>query len=460
MSPESRASTNDHAPLAPSGATPVTKKEIFGWAAFDFANSSYTTVVITAVYSGFFTRWIVPEGSSMRDSWWSVAMIASTLVAVVLAPLVGAVSDLSGRKRGWLMASAVGCALFTMSLATAGPGDVLLAVALIALSNACFMLSESFCGSFLPDVANERNMGKISGLGWGLGYFGGLASLAAVLAITTTAPPTEGVADAATAAAIVGEHRMAMVVTGIFFLAASLPTFLLLKNRGSAAPGFERASLWELARAGASRLARTVREAREHKVLFQFLIAFMVYMAGVDAVIKFVGIYATAELGFVTSDLVKMFLVLQISAAAGALGFGFLESRLGAKRTVMLTLFWWIGGILAIFFLDNLASAAGLDRKNMFLVVALIAGSGLGSVQSSSRTVVGLLAPKERAAEMFGFWGLFGRAATLLGTTFGFASDALDSRRFALLLVCGFFAVGALLLWRVPIEQGIKARRG
>jgi UMF1 family MFS transporter len=440
---------------------PVRKREIFGWAFFDFANSSYTTVVITAVYSGFFTRWIVPENSSLRDSWWSIAMIASTILAIAASPLVGAISDLSGRKKAWLVSSTVGCALLTMTLAFAGPGDVFLAVLLLALSNACFMLSESFCGSFLPDVANESNMGKISGLGWGLGYFGGLASLAMVLQLTTTQAPEGAVSAVAPemALAVVSENQLAMVFTGLFFLVASLPSFFFLKNRAKPAPGFEKASLGTLALAGLRRLAGTVREAREHKVLFQFLIAFMFYMAGVDAIIKFVGIYATSELGFVTSDLVKMFLVLQLSAAAGAVGFGLLESKLGAKATVMLTLFWWMGGILAIFFLDALAEATGLDRKNMFLVLALIAGSGLGSVQSSSRTVVGLLAPKARAAEMFGFWGLFGRAAALLGTSFGFASDALDSRRFALLLVCGFFALGAALLWRVPVEEGIREAR-
>lgn len=446
---------------APEGTQAVRKREIFGWAFFDFANSSYTTVVITAVYSGFFTRWIVPEDSGLRDSWWSVAILLSTLLAIAAAPLVGAISDLSGQKKAWLVASAVGCSLLTMALGLAGPGDVLLAVLFIALSNACFMLSESFCGSFLPDVANERNMGKLSGLGWGLGYFGGLASLALVLQLTTTQSPDGPVSSVATgiAQAVVGEHQRAMVFTGLFFLLASLPSFLLLKNRAKPAPGFEHASFGTLAKAGASRLVQTVREARKHKVLFQFLVAFMVYMAGVDAIIKFVGIYATAELGFATGDLVKMFLVLQLSAAAGAVGFGFLENKLGAKTTVMVTLFWWMVGILTIFFLDALAAATGLDRKTMFLVLALIAGSGLGSVQSSSRTVVGLLTPKARAAEMFGFWGLFARAATILGTTFGFASDALDSRRLALLLVCGFFALGALLLWRVPVDQGIREAR-
>lgn len=449
-----------HAQLG-EDAPPVRKREIFGWAFFDFANSSYTTVVITAVYSGFFTRWIVPEDSRLRDSWWSIAIVLSTLLAIAAAPLVGAISDLSGRKKAWLVTSAVGCSLLTMALAFAGPGDVVLAVAFLALSNACFMLSESFCGAFLPDVANESNMGKISGLGWGLGYFGGLASLAMVLKIASSEAPAGPVSAVAPqlAAAVVHENQLAMVFTGVFFLAASVPSFLFLRNRSKPAPGFERASLGTLALAGAKRLAHTVREAREHKVLFQFLIAFMVYMAGVDAVIKFVGIYATSELGFVTGDLVKMFLVLQLSAAAGAVGFGFLEARLGAKSTVMLTLFWWMAGILAIFFLDALAGATGLERKTMFLVLALIAGSGLGSVQSSSRTVVGLLSPKARAAEMFGFWGLFGRAATLLGTSFGFASDLLDSRRLALLLVCGFFAVGALLLSRVPIQDGIRAAR-
>ncbi|MEY3901259.1 MAG: hypothetical protein RL189_565, partial [Pseudomonadota bacterium] len=161
----------------------VSKKEIFSWAMFDFANSSYTTVVITAVFSAFFVEHIVPKESTSRDTYWTIAMSASTLLALILSPLAGAICDLSGRKKRYLAYTTVICAVATALLFFVGQGNIALAILLITISNAAFMLSETFCGSFLPDLANKDNIGLISGIGWGLGYFGGLASLALVMTI-------------------------------------------------------------------------------------------------------------------------------------------------------------------------------------------------------------------------------------------------------------------------------------
>jgi UMF1 family MFS transporter len=191
-------------------------------------------------------------------------------------------------------------------------------------------------------------------------------------------------------------------------------------------------------------------------VLFQFLVAFMVYMAGLDAVMKFVGIYATAELAFGQGDLTIMFLILQLSAAAGALAFGFLEARFGPKRTVLATLALWVAAILAIYALAPLSAALGLEAKQTFFGIALFAGMGIGATQSSSRTVVGLLAPPDRVGEIFGFWGMFARLGAILGTGFGLVSD-LFSRRSALLLVVAFFVVGAALLARIDLDRHARA---
>jgi len=177
----------------------------------------------------------------------------------------------------------------------------------------------------------------------------------------------------------------------------------------------------------------------------------MVYMAGLEAVIKFVGIYARNELQFEVTDIAKMFLILQLSAAAGAVGFGFLEAKMGAKKTVLATLVWWVVGILGIYFINHISSATGYDPKTLFFGISLIAGSGIGATQSSSRTVVGLLAPKKHSAEMFGFWGVFSRLGTLLGIQFGVVSD-LAGRQQALLLLVVFFVVGGLMLLPLKLE--------
>ena len=433
-------------------APPVTKREIFGWAMFDFANSSYTTVVVTVVYSAFFVGYIVPAGSAIRDSYWSIAIILSTLLALVLSPLAGAICDLSGRKKAYLFGTTLICAVGTAALALVGPGAVWPAIALIVLSNATWMLSESLCGSFLPDLSTPETMGKISGLGWGIGYFGGLASVILATRLVIRSDPATNLAG------YIAENQVAMVAIGAFFIVAALPTFLLVRNRSRPAPGFERAGALTLLKAGLREFGRTVETARQNRILFQFLGAFMVYMAGLDAIVKFVGIYAREEVRLTTAELGMLFLVLQLSAAGGALGFGWLESRIGPKRTVLLTLLWWIVGVLGIYFLDTLAGTLGSDPKKVFYGLGLFAGAGIGATQASSRTVVGLLSPPDKTAQMFGFWGMFARLATILGTSFGFVSDSL-SRRAAVLVVVGFFVLGAILLSRVDIERGIHEVR-
>ena len=275
---------------------------------FDFANSSYTTVVITAVFSAFFVEYIVPKESTARDTYWTYAMGASTLLALILSPLTGAICDLSGRKKRYLAYTTIICAISTALLFFVGQGNIALAIGLITISNAAFMLSETFCGSFLPDISSKENMGLISGIGWGLGYFGGLASLALVMTILGETKDVDS-------SVIVSRHQIAMIATGAFFLLAATPTLLFVKNRSRPKEGYENASTMVLLKAGLSRFKQTFETARRHKVLFRFLLAFMVYMAGLDAVVKFVGIYARSELKFELSDITKMFLILQLSAA-------------------------------------------------------------------------------------------------------------------------------------------------
>lgn len=432
---------------------PVQKREIFGWAMYDFANSSYTTVVITVIYSAFFVEHIVPESSTARDSFWSLAIILSTLVALVLSPFVGILCDFSGRKKNYLMATTLLCSLGTVSLFWVGPGNVGLAITLLVVSNVGFMLSENFCASFLPELATKETMGKISGLGWGIGYMGGLASLILVMQIVQGTDPARDYAK------FIAQNQWAMVTIGGFFFLAALPTFLLVRERSRPAPGFERIDWHKLFRAGIDRLKSSLGLVHQNPVLFQFLIAFMVYMAGLDVVVKFVGIYATAELKFTTEELTIMFLIIQFSAMGGALGFGVLESRIGPKLTVLWILALWVFGTLGIFFLEAIATILSNSPQTVFFIISLIAGAGIGATQSSSRAVVGMLTPAHQSAQMFGFWGFFAKFATILGMSFGFVSDALDSRRMALLLVIGFFIVGAILLIRTPLTQGIAQAR-
>ena len=429
----------------------VKKREIFGWAMYDFANSSYTTVITSLVYAAFFTDYIIPAESSVRDSYWSLALVISTIIAIVLSPLVGAICDYGGGKKRYLLFSTLACSLGTLGLYFVGPGDVWMAILLIAVSNAGFMLGESFCASFLTDLANKDNMAIISGLGWGLGYFGGLASLALVLFVIISVDPPES-----NLALFIKQNQHAVIATGIFYLLSALPTFVLVNDRSKPKPGYEDAKLGDLMKVGLKELKESYSLAKQYDVLFKFFIAFMVYMAGLEVILKFVGIYAKQELALTQGELTTVFLVLQISAAVGALLFGFLETKLGAKRTVLMTIGWWIVACLGMYFLSTIAEVGGMTIGRAFLFIAVMAGAGVGSIQSSSRTVVGLLSPPGRSAQMFGFWGMFSRLAIILGMTFGPVAD-MAGRHNAVLLIVLFFALGGLLLLFVPIDEHAKS---
>ena len=422
---------------------PVTKKEILGWALYDFANSSYTTVVISAVYGSFFIEKIASSSYSAswmiqyKNSLWSTAMIAATLLALFCSPLIGAIIDLSGQKKRWLLVLTLICAVCTAALATVNPGDVTMGILWVALGSACFMLTETLCASFLTDLATPQTMGWISGLGWGIGYLGGLCSLLVVRAVVTAGGPS---------ANDIAPTQHAMVATALFFVISAIPTFVLVRNRSKPAPGFAGASVSTLMKAGLQRLRGTLHTGvLSHKPLRLFLCAFLLYMAGLDGVLKFVGIYAKEEVKFSLPDLTILFLLLQVSACLGALLFGLVERRWGAVRTVLVTLAWWVTAILGIYFLDDLSVLFDTKPRQIFFVLAVVAGAGVGSTQSASRTVVALLAPPEHTAEAFGFWGFFSRLATILGMSFGFAADVVG-RRQGLLLLLLFFVAGAVTL--------------
>ncbi|WP_428240917.1 MFS transporter [Gynuella sp.] len=432
---------------------PVKKREIFGWAMYDFANSAYTTVVITIVYSAFFVNYLVPEGAVWQDSYWSIAIVISTVLAMLLAPITGILCDFSGRKKIFLGITTLLCALFTAMLGLVNPGQIWLGIFIVVISNTAWMLGEVFCASFLTDIANQQNMGKISGIGWGVGYVGALISLIIALKIVITADP-----DTETSA-FISQNQLAMVFTGLFFLLAALPTFLLVKERSKPQPGFETIHFPTLLKASIKRLAHTWTIVHQLPILFQFFLVFLLYMAGIEIIVKFFGIYVEAELKFTTAEKTNIFLALQISALFGAVAFGYLESAIGPKKTIFLSLVWWIVGTLAIYFLRPVTEFLGISITSYFTAVALMTGAGLGATQSASRAIVGLLSPKKYSAELFGFWGFFAKGATILGSlSYSLVADTMG-RESGLLVIVGFFALGAITILLVPLEKGLKMAR-
>jgi len=431
-----------------NNSIPVKKREIFGWAMYDFANSSYTTVVVTFVYSAFFVSYIVPpELAHLKNTFWSLAVALSTMLAIVLAPFVGVLCDYSGKKKkylAWCTMTSVGA---TLGLFFVDPGQVWIGLTLLVLSNTAWMLSESFIASFLTDLSTKNNMGKISGIGWGIGYIGGLLSLI-LMKFVITADSTEN------SPAFIDQNQLSMLIIAVFYFLGALPTFLLVKERGVAKAGFSDASFGTLVKAAYSRLVAMKQIIGEYPVLFKFFIAFTAYSAGVAVVVKFFGIYTQQEVGITGGDYVLIGIILQVSAALGAVGFGFIEDKIGSKNTVLVSILWWIVGILGIYFIKALVSVTNIDIKLMYTIVSFIAGSALGATQSASRAIVGQLAKPQDSALLFGLWGTFGRFAIIIGMTFGPISDLL-SRQTALLFILVYFIVGAALLLPIQINKAV-----
>jgi UMF1 family MFS transporter len=410
---------------------PASKSEIFGWAMFDFANSSYTTVIVTVVYSIVFPRLIVADAPefALGNLYWSVALSISYGLCALTAPMLGVMMDHAGHKKRWLAFSWLLTVVTTTGLWFAEPGAVGMAILLVVLSNYGFSIGESFAASFLPDLGPPEALGRISGMAWGLGYLGGLSCTALVLFGLPDSTPD-----------VYDGERMIGPVTGAFFFFAALPTFLLVRERGVPRPlpaGETYASV------GFTSLARTMRDLRGFRDLSVFFASYFFAMAALSIVVAFAFIYGDQVIHWSNLTKTLMFVVTQLTAAMGALGFGWLQSRAGDMRTFMVTLVVWTLTVGMIAYAQPLAAALGLHPENLFLVVGCFAGACLGATQSAARTIVALFAPDHRVGEFFGLWGVFGKLAAIFGLlSLGFLQARLGLEN--AILLCGVFYLIAL----------------
>ena len=403
---------------------------------YDFANSGYTTVVITAVFNAYFVA-EVAGNAPWATLAWTAALSVSFALIILTAPLIGAYADAHAAKKRLLLATTAGCVVFTAGLASVGRGDIALGFTLIVLSNYCFGTGENLIAAFLPEIADGEALGRVSGWGWSLGYVGGLISLGACLAYVAWAQ-----AQGADAAQFVPGT---MLITAAIFAVASLPTFLFLRERARPV-----ARKGELVRSAVARLAETLKRARRYRDLWQFLICVMFYQAGIQTVVALAAVYAQQVMGFSTRGTLVLILVVNITAAAGAFAFGQIQDRLGHVRTLVVTLAGWLAAVV----LAYLAEGATL-----FWIVANLVGLCLGSTQSAGRALVGYLSPPARTAEFFGLWGLAVKLSSILGPiTYGVVTwVTAGNHRFAMLVTGVFFLIGIAILAGLDVKRGRRA---
>ena len=420
------------ASLAPG----VRPREVWAWAMYDFANSGYTTVVITAIFNAYFVAEVAG-----RAPWatfaWTAALAVSYALIVLTAPLIGAYADAHAAKKRLLFVTTCGCVLFTAALACVGRGDLATGLVLVVLSNFFFGTGENLVAAFLPEIARGEALGKVSGWGWSLGYLGGLVALGACLAYVTQAqaggaPATEFV-------------PVTMLITAAFFALASLPTFLFLKERAVPLPGAAGP-----ARSAWRRVGETAARARRYPDLWRFLFCLVFYQAGIQTVIALAAVYAQEAMGFTTRDTLLLIILVNVTAAAGAFAFGQFQDRLGHVRTLALTLLGWMAAVL-------LAWAA--EGPALFWAAANLVGLCLGSSQSAGRALAGYLSPPARTAEFFGLWGLAVKLSAIMGPlTYGGVTWATQGdHRVAILSTGIFFVIGLAILAGLDTARGRAA---
>jgi UMF1 family MFS transporter len=419
----------------------VRKREVLGWAMYDFANSGYTTVVLTAVFNAYFVS-VVAQGAAWGTLAWTLAIAASSLIVMLTLPAIGAWADLRAAKKPLLAGCTVACVLGTAALAGAGSGDLWLAIAAVVVSNVAYSYGESLTAAFLPELARPEALGRVSGWGWSFGYLGGMLALGLGLAYVLSA---QARGEPATTFVPV-----TMLITAAIYAVASIATFALLHERAQPQTARIGTPTGLGVVASLARLADTWQHARHYRDFSWLLACGTCYQAGIAVVIALAAVYAEQALGFKQADTMLLIFVVNIAAAAGAFAFGYWQDRIGHRRALSVTLLGWI----AMTALAVLATGPGL-----FWVAALIAGLCMGSSQSAGRAMAGLFTPVDRRAEFFGLWTFATRASAVLGLlTYGLVTWLTDgNQRLAMACTAMFFVGGLLLLAKVDMQRGQRA---
>ncbi len=403
---------------------------------FDFANSSYTTVIITAIYSAFFVAKIA-GGNTKGDYLWAVTLTISYALVVITSPIIGSIADIKGWHKKILTLSYSTCVIFTALLFFVKTGDVFIAMILLIVSNWAFALSENLISSFLPRLADKKNIGKISGYGWALGYIGGLFSLLICLIVLENTKENGHYSELMV--------RSTTLITAAFFLVAGLPTIIWVKQRRKAQT--IKANEHYII-SGFKQIFYTLKNIRKYSEMFKFMLSYLFYSSGIATVISFAAIYGQGELGFNAGQTILLIVVVNITSAIGAFLFGFFQDKTSAKTTLILTIFIWLVTIVWVFLAKT---------QIQFWLAANLAGIAIGASQSSGRALVGLFSPVDKQAEFYGIWGLFGKLAAIAGIySYGLLVITTGSRRIAVVSTVIFFLIGFIILLFVDEKKGIE----
>jgi len=408
--------------------TTAGRRAIVAWVLYDFANSPFTTLVVTFVFAQYFTE-AIAASTTEGTALWGYAITVTALTVALLSPVLGALADQGGYRKRFLLTATLVAAASTAALYGALPGEVAYALLFFVLANMAFEFANVFYNAWLPELTTPANIGRLSGWGWGMGYFGGLLALGIAL-VTLVLPDTPWFGfDTAD-----GENiRATNLVVAIWYVIFSLPAVFWLHDGHRARAPRDRVISQSFAQ-----LATTFREVRKHRETVKFLVARLFYNEGLVTIFAFGGIYAAGTFGFSITEVLIFGIVINLAAGLGAIAMGYLDDRLGARRTIMISLM----GL-------SLAAIVGVTAGNAawFWVVGILVGIFSGPNQSASRSLMGRYAPPGMETEFFGFFAFSGKLTAFVGPfLLALVTDLTDSQRAGMSVVIGLFLIGGLLL--------------
>ena len=421
---------------------PAPDRRVIGaWSLYDFANQAFTTLVVTFVYATFFTEVIATDSVTGTTQWsWAVAIAA--IIVAVSSPYLGAMADRSGVRKRFLGISTAVCIVACTVLYLPTEGQVLFALTTFVIANVAFELSYVFYNAFLPEIATPKTMGRVSGIGWFVGYVGGLLSLIiALVAFVWPDPPLFGL-DAATNANI----RATNLLVAAWYAVFALPLFVMVPEPPRRSIGAERTG--GLIAATNQQLATTFASIRQYRHAFWLLLARFFYNDGIVTIFAFGGIYAAGTFGFDTEGIIIFGIVLNVAAGLGAFAFGWIDDWIGAKPTILISI---VGISVAVL------GAALAPTEPWFWASGVLLGLLVGPNQASSRSLLGRFTPRGKENEFFGFFAFSGKLTAFMGPLLlGWMTSLFASQRIGITTVLVFFLIGGVLLLRVDEDEGMR----
>lgn len=401
------------------------KGRIISWAFFDFANTAFSVIIVTVIYSKYFTDYV----AGGRKWLWGLAVSISMILAALLSPPMGAIADVSRNRKKFLLLFTLVSVICTAFMFFVEKGEIVLGMVLFIFANIGFEAGLVFYDAFLPNLTTKKNYGRVSGYGFAMGYVGALVVLLIVMFLL----PPQSSPD------YYFYIRFSFVIAAIFFLFFSIPLFVFVSE-----PKIDNPVRKALIKNGVEKSFSTLKALfvkSKYPSVTKFLLAFFLYNDAIITIIAFASIFATNVLKMSDAEIIYFFVIVQSTAVAGSFIFGIVSDHIGPKRTITITLIIWLGVITGAYFVNTVPE---------FYVIGLLAGLSIGSSQSCSRSLMALLTPKEREAEFFGFYdGLFGKSSAVVGPLFyGIISD-ISNERIAALAIGLFFMAGLLILQKV-----------